>query len=151
MRKVVTVAIAINAGLCFVTIAQADDLRFTALPHTVQSTVLRETRMPDASSVTRIVRDSSGVYVVTVRGITGEQVVYVNEAGLIVQAPATTTTVQKSVETVLSAIESTLTVVTYDQVQQNVSRYQLLEKRGTNEVYWDNRTGQQVMVKRENN
>jgi hypothetical protein len=42
----------------------------------VQTTVIRETRIPDASS----------------------GVVYVNEAGLIVQAPVTTTTVQKSVE-----------------------------------------------------
>jgi hypothetical protein len=108
-------------------------------------------RIPDASSVTRIARDSSGIYVVTVRGTTGEQVVYVNEAGFIVQAPITTTTVQQSVETVLPAIESSQAVVTYDQVRQNVSRYQLLEKKGTKEVYRDNRTGQKVTVKLENN
>lgn len=80
----------------------------------------------------------------------GEQVVYVNEPGLIVQAPVITTRVQKSVETVLPAIESSQTVVTYDQVQQNVSRYQLLEKKGKKEVYLDNKTGQKVTVKREN-
>ncbi len=74
-----------------------------------------------------------------------------NEAGLIVQAPVISTTLQNSVEMVLPAIESSHTVVTYDQVQQNVSRYQLLEKKGTKEGYWDNRTGQKVIVKRENN
>jgi hypothetical protein len=37
------------------------------------------------------------------------------------------------------------------QVQQNVSRYQLLEKEGTKEVYRDNKTGQKMTVKRENN
>jgi hypothetical protein len=79
-----------------------------------------------------------------VRGTTGEQVVYVNEAGHIVQATVTTTEVQKSVETVQPAIESSQTVVTYDQVQQNVSRYQLLEKKGKNEVYRDKQTGQKV-------
>jgi hypothetical protein len=151
MRKFTNLATGIGVGLCFCTIAQADDLRFTTLPQTVQTTVIRETRILDASNVTRIVRDSSGIYVVTVRGTTGEQVVYVNEAGLIVQAPVATTTVQKSVETVLPAIESSQTVVTYDQVQQNMSRYQLLEKKGTKEVYWDNRIGQKVIVKRENN
>jgi hypothetical protein len=52
---------------------------------------------------------------------------------------------------VLPAIESSHSVVTYDQVQQNVSRYQLLEKKGTKEGYRDNRTGQKVIVKRENN
>jgi hypothetical protein len=128
-----------------------DFLRFTALPPTVQTSVIRETRSPNASSVTRIVRDRSGIYVVTVRGATGKQVIYVNEAGLIVQAPVTTTTAQKSAGTSLPAFESSQTVVTYDQVQQNVSRYQLLEKKGTKEVYRDNRSGQKVIVKRENN
>jgi hypothetical protein len=151
MRKVTNLAIAIGASLCFAAIVQADDLRFTTLPQTVQTRVIREMRIPDASSVTRIARDSSGIYVVTVRGTTGEQVVYVNEAGFIVQAPITTTTVQQSVETVLPAIESSQAVVTYDQVRQNVSRYQLLEKKGTKEVYRDNRTGQKVTVKLENN
>lgn len=150
MRKLTDLAVAIGAGLCFCAIAHADDLQFTTLPQTVQTTVIRETRIPDASNVTRIVRDSNGIYVVTVRGTTGEQVVYVNEAGLVVQAPVATTVVQKSVETVQPATDSPQTVVTYDQVQQNVSRYQLLEKKGKKEVYRDNQTGQKVTVKREN-
>jgi len=74
-----------------------------------------------------------------------------NEAGLIVQAPVISTTLQNSVEMVLPTSDSPPTVVTYDQVQQNLSRYQLLEKEGTKEVYWDHRIGQQVIVKRENN
>jgi hypothetical protein len=150
MRKFTNLAIAIGAGLCFGTIAQADDLVFTALPQTVQTTVIRQTRIPDGSGVTRIVRDSSGIYVVTVRGATGEQVVYVNEAGLIMPAPATTTTVQR-VEPVQPAVESSQTVVTYDEVQKNTSRYQLLIKKGDKEVYRDNQTGQKVTVKRQNN
>jgi hypothetical protein len=78
-------------------------------------------------------------------------VVYLNEAGLIVQAPVISTTLQNSVEMVLPAIESSQTAVAYDQVQQNVSRYQLLEKKGTKEGYRDNRIGLKVIVKRENN
>jgi hypothetical protein len=150
MRKFTNLAIAIGAGLCFGTIAQADDLVFTALPQTVQTTVIRETRIPDGSGVTRIVRDNSGVYVVTVRGTTGEQMVYVNEAGLIVPAPATTTTVQR-VQPVQPAVESSQTVVTYDEVQKDTSRYELLKKEGDKEVYRDKQTGQKVTVKRQNN
>src|ERR1700736_5038438 len=150
MRKFTNLAIAIGAGICFGTIAQADDLVFTALPQTVQTTVIRQTRIPDGSGVTRIVRDSSGIYVVTVRGATGEQVVYVNEAGLIMPAPATTTTVQR-VEPVQPAVESSQTVVTYDEVQKNTSRYELLTKKGDKEVYRDKQTGQKVTVKRQNN
>jgi len=154
-----------GAGLCFGTIAQADDLRFTALPQTVQTTVIRETRIPDGSGVTRIVRDKSGIYAVTVRAATGEQVVYVNEAGLIVPAPLTTTTVQRvepmqpgvttttvqKVEPVQPAVESSQTVVTYDEVQKDTSRYELLTKKGDKEVYRDKQTGQKVTVKRQNN
>jgi hypothetical protein len=150
MRKFTNLAIAIGAGLCFGTIAQADDLVFTALPQTVQTTVIRQTRIPDGSGVTRIVRDSSGIYVVTVRGASGEQVVYVNEAGLIVPAPVTTTTVQR-VEPVQPAVESSQTVVTYDEVQNDTSRYELLTKKGDKEVYRDKQTGQKVTVKRQNN
>jgi hypothetical protein len=150
MRKFTNLAIAIGAGLCFGTIAQADDLVFTALPQTVQTTVIRQTRIPDGSGVTRIVRDSSGIYVVTVRGASGEQVVYVNEAGLIMPAPVTTTTVEK-VEPVQPAVESSQTVVTYDEVQKDTSRYELLTKKGDKEVYRDKQTGQKVTVKRQNN
>jgi len=35
--------------------------------------------------------------------------------------------------------------------QNDVSRYQLLEKTGTKELYLDNRSGQKVTVRLENN
>ena len=163
MRKFTNLAIAMGAGLCFGTIAKADDLRFTALPQTVQTTVIRETRIPDGSGVTRIVRDNSGIYAVTVRAATGEQVVYVNEAGLMLPAPLTTTTVQRvdpvqpavttttvqKVEPVQPAVASTQTVVTYDEVQKDTSRYELVSKKGNKEVYRDKQTGQKVTVKRQ--
>ena len=164
MRKFTNLAIVMGAGLCLGTIVRADDLRFTALPQTVQTTVIRETRIPDGSAVTRMVRDSSGIYAVTVRAATGEQVVYVNEAGLMVPAPLTTTTVQKvepvqpavstttvqKVEPVQPAVESSQTVVTYDEVQKDTPRYELLTKKGDKEVYRDKQTGQKVTVKRQN-
>ena len=40
-------------------------------------------------------------------------------------------------------------VVTYDQIQQNVPRYQLLEKKGRKEVYLDRQTGEKVKVERD--
>ena len=41
------------------------------------------------------------------------------------------------------------TVVTYDQVQKDLPRYELLEKKGKKEIYIDHQTGQKVTVKRE--
>jgi hypothetical protein len=161
MQKFNNLAIAIGAGLCFSAIARADDIQFTTLPQTVQTTVIHETRISDASSVTHIVRSNDGIYAVTVRGTKGEQKVYVNEAGVAVpapvSAPVSTTVVQKSTqivqqpaaETVQTVTESPQTVVAYDQVQQNTSRYVLLEKKGKKEVYRDNQTGQKVTVKRD--
>jgi hypothetical protein len=47
----------------------------------------------------------------------------------------------------LTADES---VITYEQVQKNLPRYELVEKKGKKEVYYDRQTGQKVTVKREN-
>src|SRR5271166_1759827 len=84
--------ILIAAGALLDTAVRADDVQFTTLPQTVQTTVIRETHIPGPAGVVRVIHDSTGVYAVTVRGDTGEQVVYVNDAGAIVQAPATATT-----------------------------------------------------------
>jgi hypothetical protein len=126
------------------------------------------THIAGPTGVVRVVHDPSGVYAVTVRGNAGEQVVYLNESGAIVQAPGTTTTtttVQRpateseqtvvqspgttTVQTARPAVESEQTVVTYDQVQKNESRYELIEKKGRKEIYIDHQTGQKVIVKRE--
>src|SRR5918912_157120 len=73
--------------------ARADEvIQFTTLPQTVQSTVIRETHISSPTAVTRVIRAGDGVYAVTVRGDSGSRVVYVNDAGTIVQSPAASTT-----------------------------------------------------------
>jgi hypothetical protein len=123
----------------------ADEIQFTTLPQPVQITVIRETHIQGPSAVERVVQDPEGVYAVTVRGDTGERIVYVNSSGAIVQAPATTTTT-----IVRGATGSQETVVTQEDIQGNQSRYELLEKKGNKEVYLDHQTGQKVIVKRKN-
>ena len=121
--------------------ARADEIQFSTLPQPVQTSVIRETHIAGPSMVTRVVRDQGGIYAVTVHQNDATRVVYVNDAGMIVQAPATmtTTTTTRQVEP----------VITYQQVQQELPRYQLLEKKGNKEVYYDRQTGQKVKVKRE--
>jgi hypothetical protein len=165
MKNISPYTLAFGAFLCFSSIAKADDLQFVTLPQVVQTTVIRETKIPDASSVTRIVRDENGVYAVTVHRTTGEQVVYVNDSGAIVQGggtttTTTTTTVQKPVQTTQQVVvtpqaaqpvvETPQVVVTYDDIHKSESRYQLLEKKGKKEIYLDRQTGQKVTVKRDN-
>ena len=118
----------------------------------MQTTVVRETHIANPTYVTRVVRDDTGIYAVTVRGNGRDQIVYVNSEGAIVQAPsaATTTTTTTTVRQPTRIAEPTEgTVQTYDQVQQDLPRYQLLEKKGKKEIYFDRKTGQKVTVKRE--
>jgi hypothetical protein len=91
MKKSI-LAIMVAAGACLGIVAQADEIQFSTLPETVQTTVIRETHIASPTGVVRVIHDSTGVYAVTVRGTEGDRVVYVNETGAIVQAPATTTT-----------------------------------------------------------
>jgi hypothetical protein len=131
-------AMTLSLGL----LARADEIQFTTLPRTVQTSVIRETHIPDATAVTRVVRENGGVYAVTVRSEDTSRVIYVNEEGTVVQSPSstvTTTTTEPAEEQ----------VVTYETVQQNLPRYQLLEKKGNKEVYLDRQTGQKVKIKRE--
>jgi hypothetical protein len=151
MKTLITLGLVLGAVICINLVTFADEIQFTTLPQTVQTTVIRETHIANPTYVTRVVRDESGVYAVTYRASGGDQVVYVNSEGAIVQPSSattrtTTTTVQQPVQTTEPAEG---TVVTYDQVQQDLPRYQLLEKKGRKEVYLDRKTGQKVTVKRE--
>ena len=139
----------VAASAFFGVAAQADDIQFTTLPQPVQTTVIRETHISGPTGVLRVVQDSNGIYAVTVRGDTGDQVVYLNSSGTIVQAPGTTTTTT-TVEKAQPATQTEQTTVTSGEVQQNESRYELLEKKGKKEVYLDHQTGQKVTVEREN-
>jgi hypothetical protein len=125
--------------------ARADEvIEFTTLPQPIQTSVVRETHISGSTAVTRVTRESGGIYAVTVRENEGTRVVYVNEGGTIVQAPTRTTT------TTTTTTEPTEEqVITYEQVQQDVPRYQLIEKKGDKEVYLDRQTGKKVKVKRE--
>jgi hypothetical protein len=123
----------------FVT-ARADDIRFTTLPDVVKTTVVRQTNIPDYSRVTRVIRDASGVYEVTVRRDSGDDVLYVDEDGHLVRehtvavAPAgsvvqqtVTETTEPTVDTFIRSLDS--------------ARYQLIEKKGNKEIYRDRQTG----------
>src|ERR1700746_3483435 len=111
--------------LSLVALARADEIQFTTLPQVVQSTVIRETHIPGPTAVTHVVRQNGGVYAVTVQQSDATRVLYINEAGVVMTAPTTVTTTTEPAEQ---------QVITYEQVQQDVPRYQLIEKKGNKEV-----------------
>jgi hypothetical protein len=122
--------------------ARADEIEFATLPQPIQTTVIRETRIPSATAVTRVVRQDGGIYAVTVRQSEGTRVVYVNEGGEIVQAPSSTVTTTTTTE------PAEQQVITYERVQQDLPRYQLIKKEHNKEIYLDRQTGQKVKVER---
>jgi hypothetical protein len=121
--------------------ARADEIEFATLPQPIQTTVIRETHIPSASAVTRVIRQDGGIYAVTVRQDEGTRVVYVNESGTIVQAPGSTVTTTTTEPTEQQ-------VITYEEVQQDLPRYQLIKKDHDKEIYLDRQTGKKVKVER---
>ena len=119
--------------------ARADEIEFRTLPQPVQTSVIRETHISGPAAVTRVIRENDGIYAVTVRESEGTRVVYVNEGGTIVQVPSSTVTTTTTEPTEQQ-------VITYEQVQQDLPRYQLIKKEHGKEIYLDRQTGKKVRV-----
>src|SRR5215469_1663109 len=132
------VAIA-GASVFLVALTKADEIQFTTLPQVVQSSVIKQTRITSPSRVIRVVQDN-GVYGVTVMTDTGQQVIYVNPAGTIVESP----TVSQETTTTTTTVPGQ--VVTTQEIQIAPSRYELIEKKGDKEIYIDHQTGRRVKV-----
>ena len=80
---------------------------------------------------------------------TGQQVVYVNPTGEIVESP---TVIHETAPTVTHETTTTTTtevpdqVVTTQEIQAAGSRYELIEKKGRKAIYLDHQTGRKVKV-----
>jgi hypothetical protein len=129
-----------GASVCLVALAKADEIQFTTLPQPVQTTVIKQTRIASPSRVVRVVQDN-GIYGVTVMTDTGQQVVYVNPTGEIVESPTVT-----HETTTTTTTEAPDQVVTTQEIQAAGSRYELIEKKGHKAIYLDHQTGRKVKV-----
>jgi hypothetical protein len=148
--KAKILAIAGIAGLGVLAQANADEIQFVTLPQVVRTTVVQESNIPDYSRVTRVIRDDQGIYEVTVRRATDNEVLFVNPEGGLVrqQTVAVTTPVQTTqpfVTETVTAEPSTPGVNTFVRSLDN-DRYQLIEKKGDKEVYRDTETGTKWVV-----
>jgi hypothetical protein len=130
--------------------ALADDVQFVTLPETVRTAVIRETRIPDYSRVTRVVRDENGLYEVTVRRETDNDVVYVDPYGRVVRQQAYALTQPVGVaRQVVTETTDEVELPTVDTFVHSLdtTRFQLIEKKENKEVYLDRRTGKKWKVK----
>lgn len=140
--------IATVVGLGVTSVALGDEIQFVTLPQTVRTAVVRETNIPDYSRVTRVYQDQNGLYEVTVRRNTDNEVLFVEPTGSIVReqtvalnAPVVPTggVVTKTVTIEEPTVETFIRSLDQD-------RFQLLEKKGIKEVYLDKLTGERWRV-----
>ena len=138
MNKITRFTLVLLTLGCLTAVAKADDIQFMTLPQPARTTVIRETHIVGPTDVVRVVRQDNGLYAVTVRKDPGQEIVYVNGAGQIVQPVAASSTV----------IETTQ-APTLDTFVHNLdsSRYQLIEKKEEKEVYLDKLTGTKWVLK----
>jgi hypothetical protein len=129
--------VALTSG-CLTAVVKADEIQFTTLPQPAQTTVIRETHIVGPTDVVRVVRENNGLYAVTVRKNPGQEIVYVNGAGEVMQPVASNSTVIETSQ-----------APTLDTFVHNLdnSRYQLIEKKEEKEVYLDKLTGTKWVVK----
>jgi hypothetical protein len=138
-------------GLSGMVAALADDIQFVTLPETVRTAVIRETRIPDVSRVTRVVRDENGLYEVTVRRESDNNVVYVDPYGRVVrqQTVAFSQPVGVNRQVVTETVPDDSEYPSVDTFVRSLdtARFQLIEKKDNKEVYIDRRTGKKWKVK----
>jgi len=140
--------IATVVGLGVTSVALGDEIQFVTLPQTVRTAVVRETNIPDYSRVTRVYQDQNGLYEVTVRRNTDNQVLFVEPTGSIVREQ--TVALNAPVVPARGVITKTVTIEepTVETFVRSLDqdRFQLLEKKGIKEVYLDKLTGERWRV-----
>jgi hypothetical protein len=140
--------IATVVGLGVTSVALGDEIQFVTLPQTVRTAVVRETNIPDYSRVTRVYQDQNGLYEVTVRRNTDNQVLFVEPSGSIVREQ--TVALNAPVVPTGGVVTKTVTIEepTVDTFVRSLDqdRFQLIEKKGIKEVYLDKLTGERWKV-----
>ena len=144
--KILIIATVIGLGIT--TVALGDEIQFVTLPQPVQTAVVRETRIPDYSRVTRVYQDQNGLYEVTVRRNTDNEVLYLEPTGSIVREQ--TVALNAPVVPTRGVVTRTVTIEqpTIDTFVRDLDqdRFQLIEKKGIKEIYLDKQTGQRWRV-----
>jgi CHASE2 domain-containing sensor protein len=140
--------VATVVGLAVTSVAIGDEIQFVTLPQTVRTAVVRETNIPDYSRVTRVYQDQNGLYEVTVRRNTDNEVLFVEPTGSIVREQ--TVALNAPVVPARGVVTRTVTIEepTVETFIRSLDqdRFQLLEKKGIKEVYLDKLTGERWRV-----
>jgi hypothetical protein len=137
--KYIIAAAALGLFLCATTTAR--EIQFTTLPEVVRTTVFHKYHITAPEKVVRVLEEPDNIYEVTVLTDTGQQIVYVNADGTIVEQPGGVA------ETTTGESESAEVTVTLDEVQADNERYEFVQDQGPDAIYVDHQTNKRVIVK----
>ena len=138
IKYIIAVAV---LGLFLGATTKAKEIKFTTLPEVVRTTVFHKYSITSPEKVVRVVEEPDNIYEVTVLTDSGQQIVYVNAEGTIVERPGGV------VETTRGESESAEVTVTLDEVQSAGERYEFVQDQGPDAIYIDHQTNKRVIVK----
>lgn len=140
IKYIIPVAV-LGLFLCATTKAKEKEIQFTTVPEVVRTTVFHKYHITSPEKVVRVVEEPDNIYELTVLTDSGQQIVYVNADGTIVERPGGV------VETTKGESESGEVTVTLDQVQSAGERYEFVQDQGPDAIFIDHQTNKRVIVK----
>jgi hypothetical protein len=140
MKRTNYVIAAAALGLFACATTKAKEIQFTTLPEVVRTTVFHHYHFTSPEKVVRVVEEPDSIYEVTVLTNEGQQIVFVNAEGTIVERPSGV--VESS-----GGSDSGEVVVTLDEIQSAGERYEFVQDQGPDAIFIDQQTHKQVIVK----
>ena len=127
-------------GLFLCATTKAKEVQFTTLPQVVRTTVFHKYNITSPEKVVRVVEEPDNIYEVTVLTDGGDQIIFVNAEGTIVERPS-------GVVETTGGSESGEVSVTIDEVQRAGERYEFVQDQGPDAIFIDHQTNKRVIVK----
>jgi hypothetical protein len=140
MKRTNYVIAAAALGLFLCATTKAKEIQFTTLPEVVRTTVFHHYHFTSPEKVVRVVEEPDNIYEITVLTNEGQQIVFVNAEGTVVERPSGV--VESS-----GGSDSGEVTVTLDQVQSAGERYVFVQDQGPDAIFIDHQTNKRVIVK----
>jgi hypothetical protein len=139
IKYIIPVAV-LGLSLCATTKAKEKEVQFTTVPEVVRTSVFHHYHFTTPEKVVRVVEEPDSIYEITVLTNEGQQIVFVNAEGTIVERPSGV------VETTGDSDSGEVTV-TLDEIQGAGERYEFVQDQGPDAIFIDHQTNKRVMVK----
>jgi len=146
MNKAKYLFVVAGLGLSLCAITKAREIQFTTLPEVVRTTVIHKYNVVSPEKVVRVVELPDNIYELTVVTDTGNQVVYVQTDGTIVERPGEAVETREGTRS-QEGSESGEVTITLDQVRSAGERYEFVQDQGPDAIYIDHQTNKRVIIR----